>query len=318
MAVDNFFLEEVVAGLQQESKTLPSKYFYDATGDALFVQIMNLPEYYLTRAEMEIFKEKTQEIIDGLGVTKDIPFEIIELGAGDGSKTIHLLSALLERGLHFKYLPVDISASALANLQCKLTVALPKLSMDTLEGDYFETLSNLNKSTSPKVVLFLGSNLGNMSDDTAVSFISQLSRVLHVGDKILLGLDKIKSPGIVLPAYSDSQGITSSFNLHLLERINEELDADFDVSQFKHRAEYQEEEGIARSFLVSLGKQRVNIKAANLIVEFADGENIATEISRKYTDPILLKILQKSGLSIANKFSDHRNYFTDYLLEKIF
>ena len=226
------FLADVDAGLSKTQKSLPSKYFYDKKGDALFMQIMALPEYYLTRAEMEIFKQHSQQMIASFGVEKQIHFELIELGAGDGSKTKKLLKALLEQDYQFDYMPIDISSNALEHLQSKLLSGLPKLSIIPTLGDYFEKLSELKHSHHPKVVLFLGSNIGNFLDWQAARFIYDLGSNLSFGDKLLIGVDRIKPARTVLPAYDDKQGITREFNLNLLRRINRELSADFDPAQF--------------------------------------------------------------------------------------
>ncbi|MCC6186779.1 MAG: L-histidine N(alpha)-methyltransferase [Chitinophagaceae bacterium] len=165
------FKKEVDQGLKSNPKKLPSKYFYDKKGDAFFVEIMKLPEYYLTRSELDIFKNKTQELIKAFGVKPDSYFELIELGAGDGTKTKELLQALDAQKFKFDYFPIDISSNALALLQKDLSNTLPNVSVQTQQGDYFEVLASLKESKQPKIVLFLGSNIGNMNDETAAQFI---------------------------------------------------------------------------------------------------------------------------------------------------
>ncbi|GAL79628.1 ABC transporter ATP-binding protein [Algibacter lectus] len=168
------FKNEVDKGLQADSKTLPSKYFYDKIGDALFVEIMNLPEYYLTRCELDIFQNKTQELIEAFSVSTESYFELIELGAGDGTKTKELLRSLDAQNYNFDYFPIDISSNALNLLEKDLKNELPNLSVQIQEGDYFKVLASLKESKKPKIVLFLGSNIGNMSDDMAADFIYSL------------------------------------------------------------------------------------------------------------------------------------------------
>jgi len=165
------FLKDVDAGLSAEEKTLSSKYFYDEIGDQLFVQIMHMPEYYLTNAEFEIFSKQTDKIISGLDIKEDTYFELIELGAGDGTKTKELLRKLLERNFDFSYNPVDISEFALEGLKKDLKNEMPTLKVETQQGDYFKVLAALGKTEHPKVVLFLGSNLGNLMDDLARELI---------------------------------------------------------------------------------------------------------------------------------------------------
>ena len=296
------FKMDVEAGLSKSPKSLSSKYFYDAIGDALFVKIMHLPEYYLTRTELEIFEEKSNQMIDSFQIEKENYFELIELGAGDGLKTRELLKCLQNRAFNFDYFPVDISQNALDQLEISLKKSLPGLGIKKQQGDYFEILASLKKSKHPKVILFLGSNIGNMNDETAAQFIYELSANLTTNDKLLLGVDLKKDASIVLPAYNDRNGITRAFNLNLLTRINKELGGNFNVEQFDHQPEYSDPEGIAKSFLVSLKKQKVHIEAINKSFEFQKDEKIATEISRKYSDETIEKLIkEKREMKMAKR-----------------
>jgi len=310
------FKTEVEKGLDNSPKSLPSKYFYDKKGDALFVEIMNLPEYYLTRCELDIFQNKTQELIDGLRLKPDAYFELIELGAGDGLKTKKLLSSLDAQNFRFDYFPIDISNNALKLLKEDLANTLPNLSVKTQQGDYFEVLAYLKNSKKPKIVLFLGSNIGNMTDDLAGQFIYNLGANLQAGDKLLLGVDLIKPKGIVFPAYNDSKGVTSKFNLNLLDRINRELGANFNLNYFKHQPEYDEEKGIARSFITSTIEQQVEIKALKKTYKFDVGEKIFTEISRKYNDELIEGIISHTDFSLEKKIMDSKGYFANYILTR--
>lgn len=310
------FKTDVDKGLSSEPKMLPSKYFYDARGDELFVQIMNLPEYYLTRAEMEIFSDQTAEMVQALEINPNQPFELVELGAGDGTKTKKLLEYLLSNGYQFSYFPVDISENALSDLQASLKEEMPQLSVQTVQGDYFEVLQRFSEASTPRVVLFLGSNLGNMSDARAQQFIHALGHNLNNGDKLLVGLDLIKSADIVIPAYNDSSGVTAEFNLNLLLRINRELGGNFDTTKFKHVVSYSEEDGIVKSYLQSQVDQKVTIEVLKKTYAFKQGETIHTEISRKYNDKLLKKFLNDAPLTILKKLTDSKGYFADYILLK--
>lgn len=309
------FKADIQKGLSGNPKTLPSKYFYDAIGDKLFVDIMNMPEYYLTRSEFEIFYKQHGDLINSFDKDPNTPFELIELGAGDGTKTIELLKGLLDRNYNFNYSPIDISKNALEGLKAKLDNKLPELNVTTKQGDYFGILSSLDSSI-PKVVLCLGSNLGNMNDQTAHIFMKKLADVLLPGDILLLGLDLIKSKEIVLPAYNDAAGITRKFNLNLLTRINRELGANFKLNCFEHVPEYDEKEGIATSSLMSTESQSVHISSLNQDFSFEEGEKIQTEISRKYNEDILNHIIRDTGLRIKGKFTDSNAYFADFILIK--
>lgn len=308
------FKKDVDNGLRMSPKQLPSKYFYDETGDALFVEIMKLPEYYLTRAEHDIFKNKTPELIEVLGFGKDEYIELIELGAGDGMKTIELLNALCEQNYPYEYCPIDISSNALGLLYQSLEAQCPNLNVNPLQGDYFKILEQLKNSNHKKVVLFLGSNIGNMNDEQAAAFLGRLGSVLNKGDKLLLGVDLIKSKDVVLPAYNDPKGITKAFNLNLLKRINLELEADFNIDDFEHKPEYDEQTGIARSYLESLRDQTAHINGVGEY-SFSQGERILMEISRKYNDEILDTILKSTQFQIKAKLLDKDSVFADYILE---
>ncbi len=311
------FKKDIDQGLTATPKTLPSKYFYNKKGDALFVEIMNLPEYYLTRCELDIFKNKTQELIDSFGVKPDAYFELIELGAGDGTKTKHLLQSLATQHYDFDYFPIDISSNALHLLKNDLHQELPDVSVQTQQGDYFEVLATLKESHKPKVVLFMGSNIGNMTDDLAHQFMLKLSNNLRPGDKLLLGVDLIKPQDIVLPAYNDSKGITAQFNLNLLDRINKKLGGNFDLNQFKHQPEYNDQEGIAKSFILSTADQTVTIKEIGKTYHFKEGEKIHTEISRKYNDALIESIIRDTSFIVGTKLLDSKAYFADYILKRM-
>ncbi|NNC54968.1 MAG: L-histidine N(alpha)-methyltransferase [Pseudomonadales bacterium] len=310
------FSEEVHEGLSKSPKQLPSKYFYNAKGDALFQQIMSMPEYYLTRAELEIFQTQSAAIIEALRLKPYRHFELVELGAGDGTKTVELLQALQRKEYRFDYMPIDISANALALLEASILQAVPGLSLQKQQGDYFELLGNLKNSTHPKVVLFLGSNIGNMRDAQAKTFLEKLASNLNAGDALLLGVDLIKSADVVLPAYNDKRGITRAFNLNLLQRINDDLDADFCLKSFEHTPEYCEDVGVAKSYLASTKDQVVTIKHLGEQYTFEEGEKIHTEISRKYDDAVINEIIEGSGLQIHTRFTDTDALFADYILIK--
>jgi dimethylhistidine N-methyltransferase len=311
----NKFKQDVIKGLSKSpQKTLPSKYFYDKKGDELFVKIMALPEYYLTRAEMEIFKDKTEELICALCLNKKEKYDIIELGAGDGTKTIHLLKKLISLEFDFEYIPVDISKNALEGLNTYLKNELPDIVVKPNHTDYFKALNELKQDGRAKIILFLGSNIGNLLDEQATDFIYHLGSSLYKGDKIILGVDLKKSKEIVLPAYNDSQKITAEFNLNLLDRINNELGANFDRNNFEHYPDYDEEVGIAKSYIKSLKEQWVKIDEQWF--HFIKDELIHTEVSRKYDDEIIKQILSKTDITWEYKIMDSKNLFADYILHR--
>ncbi|MDA8692478.1 L-histidine N(alpha)-methyltransferase [Saprospiraceae bacterium] len=310
------FAEDLKEGLSQEQKFLKSKYFYDAEGDKIFIEIMNMPEYYLTRAEYQIFEKRSADIIDTFKVSKEVKFDLVELGSGDGTKTKMLLKELTNQGYNFNYLPIDISEDSLQNLKADLSNEFPDLTVLTKQGDYFDVLKAIKAREAKKVVLFLGSNLGNMEDEDASDFLYKLDGSLNVNDVLLLGLDIIKAASVVLPAYDDKSGITARFNLNLLTRINREFDADFIVNQFSHKAEYTEDEGVARSFIISKVDQKVSIKSLDMEISFKENERISMEMSRKYNDEILSNLIRNTGFKVVDKLMDDKSLYADYILKK--
>jgi len=304
------FYDDVVKGLRSAPKHLDSKYFYDAEGDKLFQQIMNCDEYYLTNCEMEIFTQQKHQIAQTM-MQDGSPFDLIELGAGDATKSSHLLKELLERDADFTYLPIDISSHVISLLNATLPISLPGLQIKGLNGEYFDMLNKAAiLSDRRKVVLFMGSNIGNMSVADGQAFCEALRQHLNPGDMVLIGFDLKKNPETVLAAYNDRQGITKAFNLNLLTRINHELGADFDVDQFHHYAMYDPESGACKSYLVSLKEQQVNLPDTE-VINFARDEYIWMEISQKYTLEQTAQFALQSGFRPVSNFFDSKGWFVD-------
>ncbi|WKL49253.1 L-histidine N(alpha)-methyltransferase [Flavobacterium pectinovorum] len=303
------FRFDVLRGLRSVPKKLQSKYFYDKTGDTLFQQIMAMPEYYLTNCEMDIFQNKTSELAKIILETNGA-FDLIELGAGDGTKSAFLLKHLLDQKADFNYMPIDISANILAVLNHKLKADLPELNITCLEGEYFKMLEKATElSSRRKVVLFLGSNIGNMEKEEALSFCRGLNSYLSSGDIVLMGFDLKKNPQIILDAYNDKAGITAAFNLNLLTRINRELNADFVVEKFEHYQTYDPLSGACRSYLVSLENQVVTIDGESII--FDKDESVYMELSQKYSLPESEELANNSGFETINHIMDSKAWFAD-------
>lgn len=310
------FAKEVHTGLTSFPKHLSSKYFYDELGDALFQDIMAMPEYYLTNAEFEILETQKRGITAHFSNNKE-PFDLFELGAGDGKKTKILLKYLSDNNYTFTYRPIDISINALEQLETNLLSELPSLKIDALQGTYFDTLKDIGREKGrKKVILFLGSNIGNLLHPNAISFLRQLKDVISPEDLLFMGMDQKKHPQTILDAYNDEAGITEAFNKNVLKRINTELGGNFDVSEFLHWEVYDPESGTAKSYLVSQKEQEVHIKALDLRVHFNPWETIHTEISQKYDDETVKWLAKESGLEIVTSFQDERKLFKDYLLKR--
>lgn len=303
------FLNDVLAGLQSHPKHLSSKYFYDKNGDELFQKIMAMPEYYLTRCELDIFKNKTGEIAKGIRAG-DEPFDLIELGAGDAMKSTYLLKYLNEQKSDFTYMPIDISGNILSVLEKNLKKQLPGLDIVSLEGEYFQMLEKAMKlSSRRKVIMFLGGNIGNMSKKEATEFCVNLHRLLKKEDIVLIGFDLKKNPYTVLNAYSDASGITAAFNLNLLSRINRELDADFTIDDFQHYESYDPITGACKSFLISLKEQKITVAGERIY--FEENEVIDMEVSQKFSKSDIKKLAEESGFTIAGEIADSKDWFVD-------
>jgi dimethylhistidine N-methyltransferase len=307
------FATDVRSGLTANPKSLHSKYFYDAKGDEIFQQIMQLEEYYLTASEFEIFSMQKREITSHFCTLGD--FNLVELGAGDGSKTKIILQDLLEQECAFTYRPVDISANVLRQLQEKMLQEMPQLAIDPISSSYKRIVENLPDEL-PKVIFFLGSNIGNFSRQEAGDFIRKLSEACRSGDMLLIGVDLKKDPRIILNAYNDSKGVTKAFNINLLNRINRELGGNFDLSAFDHYATYDPSIGAAKSYLVSEKAQDVFLGELNLSVKFKAGEVIYTETSMKYELQELEELATANGFEVVEHFLDCKHYFVDTLWKK--
>ncbi|HEV7700776.1 MAG TPA: L-histidine N(alpha)-methyltransferase [Pyrinomonadaceae bacterium] len=307
------FAEDVLAGLTSAPKALSSKYFYDDEGSRLFQEIMKLPEYYLTGCEMDIFATQT-EAIHRAFANGDNSFDLIELGAGDGTKTAVLVEHFLNSGADITYSPIDISQEALDALTAKFTGEFPTLHMLAMNGDYFRILESLRVGNGRrKVLLFLGSNIGNFSREQAIDFFRSLRDVMSDDDLLFVGFDLQKDPHVIAAAYDDSRGVTARFNLNLLTRINRELGGSFDLDKFTHYANYRPIEGSARSFLISKEEQTVRIDVLDRDFQFDQWEPIFMEISQKYSVAAIEDLAREGGFEIKHNFFDSRRYYCDSL-----
>ncbi len=309
------FAKDLIEGLSSKNKHLSSKYFYDDSGSKIFQEIMEMPEYYLTSSEFEILSLQAKQIIDAVNFNQ--PFNIVELGAGDGMKTFKLLEYLVNHNIDFYYVPIDISQGAMNSLVDKLKAKLPTLNIHPRVGDYFEVLSKENvQTTIPSLLLFLGSNIGNYDNDEAVRLLSLFNKNMKDGDKLLLGVDLQKNPITIKNAYDDPYGITKRFNLNLLSRINREFDGDFRLDDFDFYCHYNPENGEVNSYLISLRKQSVFLKKLNKEFHFNYDELIWTELSKKYNLNEINELAQTTNFTAEQHFLDCKHYFTNIILKK--
>ncbi len=305
------FRHDVIKGLGQEQKSISSRYFYDAEGDRIFQRIMASPDYYLTRAEEEIFRDRPGDLLGAL-VGDRRNFDLVELGAGDGTKTKHLLQRALDEGREPVYRPVDISAHALEELGSALRTELPELQFRPLVAEYFQALQKLPKAQEhPKVILFLGSNIGNLDRTRAIQLLHGIANHMDPLDRLLVGFDLKKDPATILRAYSDRDGHTRDFNLNLLHRINRELGADFKPDHYIHAPVYDPATGRALSYIVSTCDQVVRIPRAACPIHFSKWEALHTEISQKYDSAMIEDLAHAAGLRIMDTFTDSKGHFSD-------
>ena len=306
-------LDEIAAGLRRTPKTLSSKFFYDEAGSRLFQQIMALPEYYPTRTEYGILETCAAGLAAAWAGPG--PLHLLELGAGDGLKTKLLLRALLAAGAELTYAPVDISGSAVQQLRQSLQAEMPGLRVAPVVAEYEAALTGLRGQAGRKVVLFLGSNIGNFEPDVRRQFLAALAAPLASADALLIGFDLQKDPRQIRAAYDDAQGVTAAFNLNLLRRLNRELGADFDLAQWQHYAEYDPRGGAARSYLVSRRAQQVRLATLpDEVFEFAAWEALHTENSYKFTRPQIEELAAATGLRVAQFLTDEQGWFADVVL----
>ncbi len=306
------FATEVRTGLtRSDQKELPSKYLYDDVGSALFEVISHLPEYGLTRADERLLRRHAKEIVDRVPG----PVAVAELGSGSGKKTRWLLEAFCRRQ-RTSYYPVEISHSALVMCERELS-DIDAISIVGFEREYLDGLLEVAAYRRPGqhlCVLFLGSTIGNFDRAAAVKFLSEVRCILQPGDSLLLGTDLEKSSSQLLSAYDDELGVTAAFNLNLLARVNRELGADFDLAHFEHLAKINSEARSVEMHLESKRRQVVSIPAAEVVVEFQQGETIWTESSQKYSPDEIFDTADKAGFRCEVQWIDNEWPFAENLL----
>ena len=303
------FSQDIRAGLSAQPKHLFPKYLYDELGSRLFAAICEVDEYYLTRAEDEILKLHATEIVRRVPNCQTL----IDLGSGSAEKTRRLIEAFIRERQELLFIPVDISVSALSESSCALLGSYPNLRIQAYAADYFQALDALSNLDRPVLVLFLGSNIGNFEPDEARNFLHAIRRVLLPQDVLLLGADLKKDRQTLEAAYNDALGITRAFIVNELERINRELDANFDLWAFGLRSFYNETRGRVELYLESLRVQSVDIRALNLRIELAAGERIHVENAYKYDAEALRSLGRETGFELERTWLDQGKRFSSNL-----
>ena len=296
-------------GLSASPKWLPAKLFYDEAGSALFEQITELPEYYLTRTERSILESYAGDILEAAGLS----LTLVELGAGTATKTSILIEELLRRQPRALFYPIDVSPSALQEAVMQLGRQFPQLRVNPIIDDYTGGVEALNRISGRKLVLYIGSSIGNFEPDQSVRILRRIRRTLRAGDALLLGADFAKSPKILVPAYDDPQGVTAAFNKNILARMNRELEANFNLEAFRHVALWSRNCSRMEMYLESTIAQQVFIPMLDMDVAFAEGERIHTENSYKYTVEMIETIVRESGFELEQSWQDRKKWFGVHL-----
>jgi L-histidine N-alpha-methyltransferase len=288
---------DVLTGLLATPKTLPPKWFYDARGSELFERITELPEYYPTRSERRVLADHSPEIAELTGARA-----LVELGSGSSEKTRLLLDALRATGLR-QFVPMDVSPTALRESSAAIAHDYPGLEVHGVVGDFTEHLELL-PGHRPRLVAFLGGTIGNLVPGERAKFLSALRSVLSEGEWLLLGTDLVKDPDVLVRAYDDSAGVTAEFNRNVLAVLNGQLDADFDVAAFEHVAVWDADAQWIEMRLRATRAMRVRIAALDLDIRFAEGEELRTEVSAKFTRPGVTSELSDAGFELTRWFTD--------------
>jgi L-histidine N-alpha-methyltransferase len=289
---------EIREGLTRTPKRLPSKYFYDEKGSRLFERITELPEYYLTRAEQALLEESAGEIAH-----RSRAAELVELGAGSARKTRTLIEAGLEEGSLCRYLLIDVSAEAAREAAKAISRLYPELQVQALVGDFEKHLVHVPDGTA-RLVAFLGSTIGNFTEEEAIDFLVKTGVLMERGDRLLLGTDLVKDRETLEAAYNDSAGVTAEFNTNILNVINRHLDGDFDPDAFEHVAYWNDEASRIETYLRPASAQEVRLERIDLDVEFTEGEMMRTEVSCKFTHDSVERILDRAGMRLEHWFTD--------------
>jgi L-histidine N-alpha-methyltransferase len=305
------FKKDVLEGLSSKNKRIASKYFYDDKGSIIYNKITQHKDYYLTRCELEIiqsYKKHLAELFSGYSIN------VIELGPGEGIKTEALLKQFKQEDLDFTYMPIDISLDYLVILEKELPLKIPGIDVCAINADFFNGLQWLqDKADKPNLVLFLGSSIGNLDLAATREFLKSLWSVLNKNDYVFIGFDLRKDLTTLMKAYQDSDLLTSDFNLNLLNRLNSELEANFNLNYFEHYAFYNPMLNAMESYIMSTRSQLVNIRALNKVFYFDHYEGIHVEYSHKYTISQINNLALEAGFRVVQNFTDQKNYFVDSL-----
>ena len=295
-------IKDVQKGLLKPPRSLPPKYFYDEKGSELFDEICKTKDYYPTKTERGILEANAKDVVN---LVK--PNTIVELGAGTSAKTGILFSYLNH---YFTYYAIDVCKEVLLQSAKRILNKFDNISVNSLVAEYIPALLSLEKISTPTLFMFLGSSIGNFSENEAIEVLKNVALKMHQDDYFLIGFDRVKDRDVLERAYDDKQGITAEFNLNVLNVLNKELDANFVLDHFSHQAIYNNADEQIEMYLISTKDQLVNISALNESIHLGTNEKILTEISRKYTKESINHLLEKSGLHEKEHYESSNKYFS--------
>ncbi|MDH5403961.1 MAG: L-histidine N(alpha)-methyltransferase [Candidatus Heimdallarchaeota archaeon] len=297
------FAKDVDMGLSANPKYLKSKYFYDAKGVKIYENIMNMPEYYLIASEYQANGRLSAGITDFISGSR---INIAEFGPGNGEKTLLFMQNCIQHNLTIKYIPIDISKESITYITDVFTKKLPQISIKGIVGDYthgIDELTNLEPD-NPKIILFMGSNIGNFSNEEEIEFISNIAEKMNEHDSLIISFDLVKDIDTMFNAYNDPYGHTSRFNLNLLDRINTTLGGDINLSNFHHEEPFNQETSCMESYLVSNVDQTIHLNSLDKEFHISSGEKISTEISRKYTLDYIDNLAVEAKIKVVKQYFD--------------
>jgi L-histidine N-alpha-methyltransferase len=316
-AIEKDNIQDIIYGLNQKQKSIPARYFYDQKGSQLFEDICQLAEYYPTRTEASILQQSAQDIVSQTKAT-----ELVELGSGSSTKTRYLFNAYQELNIPLCYVPVDVSDSILKASAKDLLSDYPQLKIQGKVATYSQALQQLNKKlnnsfSGKRIIVFLGSSIGNFDAVQCDRLISQITSALNPGDYFLLGIDLQKPIKVLEAAYNDAQGVTAAFNLNMLQHLNHRFVGDFKLDLFKHQAIYNQTAHQIEMYLISQQNQTVTLSSLDLTIELKQGEKILTEISRKFDLDQMKQYLGDRHLNLIQTYTDTQQWFGLLLGQRI-
>lgn len=296
--------DDVRRGLSAQQKFLLPKFFYDEAGSLLFEQITELPEYYPTRTELSILTNIASDLMQRI-----VPRELVELGSGSSTKTRVLLDARYSMGTSARYIPFDVSKTIVENACEDLHGRYPDIALHGVIGDFERHLGLIPPAVGRRLVLFMGSTIGNLELPERLELLDGIRKLLSPGDFLLLGMDIVKDSAVLEAAYNDAAGVTAAFNLNILNVINNALQADFNVEEFRHHAHYNHELDRIEMHLYARSAQSVHITGLDMTVEIAKGESIWTESSHKFTQETAMSMIEEAGMCLDTWYTDSLHYY---------